>query len=201
MPVPNYLANRGFAAIAHAMHGVPTCDVHSGMRGYRTSVIRAFDFDGEGDALPSDTLLYSATCGYRVFALLNLFARPMPLIKGYAPGNMGLGEDLPRDVMLQWIRWVMNDRYFFDDKTLSELSNFGDYHGALCALCFSDDPWATRPAVELLCSGFTGTKPDIQTIEPAASGVDKIGHFGFFRDTHRDTLWKGAGDWLRTWSD
>jgi hypothetical protein len=52
--------------MAHALHGVPTVDVHSGMRAYRTSVIRAFDFDGEGDALPIDTLLFPAKCGYRV---------------------------------------------------------------------------------------------------------------------------------------
>jgi len=66
MPVPNFMANRAFAAMAHAMHGVPTCDVHSGMRAYRTSVIRAFDFDGEGDAIPIDTLLYPAKCGFQV---------------------------------------------------------------------------------------------------------------------------------------
>ena len=66
MPLPNFLANRTFAAMAHAMHGIPTCDVHSGMRAYRSSVIRAFDFDGEGDALPIDTLLFPAKCGYRV---------------------------------------------------------------------------------------------------------------------------------------
>jgi len=66
MPLPNYLANRTFAAMAYAMHGVPTCDVHSGMRAYRSSVIRAFDFDGEGDAIPIDTLLFPAKCGYRV---------------------------------------------------------------------------------------------------------------------------------------
>jgi len=69
MPVPNFLANRTFAAMAHALHGVPTVDVHSGMRAYRASVIRAFDFDGEGDALPIDTLLYPAKCGYRVVEL------------------------------------------------------------------------------------------------------------------------------------
>lgn len=66
MPVPNFLANRAFAAMAHAMHGVPTCDVHSGMRAYRSSVIRAFDFDGEGDAIPIDTLLYPAKSGFQV---------------------------------------------------------------------------------------------------------------------------------------
>ncbi len=69
MPWPNYIANRSFAAMAHALHGVPTVDVHSGMRGYRTAVIKAFDFDGEGDALPIDTLLYPAKCGYRVAEL------------------------------------------------------------------------------------------------------------------------------------
>ena len=66
MPVPNFLANRAFAAMAHVLHGVPTCDVHSGMRGYRSGAIRAFDFDGEGDALPIDTLLWPAKCGYHV---------------------------------------------------------------------------------------------------------------------------------------
>jgi 2-polyprenyl-3-methyl-5-hydroxy-6-metoxy-1,4-benzoquinol methylase len=66
MPLPNYVANRTFAAMAHALSGVPTADVHSGMRAYRSSVIRAFDFDGEGDALPIDTLLWPAKCGYRV---------------------------------------------------------------------------------------------------------------------------------------
>ncbi len=66
MPLPNYVANRSFAAMAHITHGVPTVDVHSGMRGYRSSVIRAFNFDGEGDALPIDTLLWPVKCGYRV---------------------------------------------------------------------------------------------------------------------------------------
>jgi glycosyltransferase involved in cell wall biosynthesis len=69
MPLPNFLANRAFAAMAYAMHGVPTVDVHSGMRAYRAGVIRGFDFDGEGDALPIDTLLFPAKCGYRVVEL------------------------------------------------------------------------------------------------------------------------------------
>lgn len=66
MPLPNFIANRVFAGLAHATAGVPTVDVHSGMRAYRSSVIRAFDFDGEGDALPIDTLLWPAKSGYRV---------------------------------------------------------------------------------------------------------------------------------------
>jgi SAM-dependent methyltransferase len=66
MPLPNFVANRVFAATARLIHGFPTQDVHSGMRGYRTSVIRAFNFDGQGDALPLDTLLLPARSNYRV---------------------------------------------------------------------------------------------------------------------------------------
>jgi SAM-dependent methyltransferase len=66
MPLANYVANKAFVWCARALDGVPVSDLHSGMRGYRSSVIRSFSFDGEGDALPIDTLLWPARSGYRV---------------------------------------------------------------------------------------------------------------------------------------
>lgn len=66
MPVPNYLANKSFALLAQATTGTSVSDLHSGMRGYRSSVTHAFRFDGEGDAIPIDTLLWPAKCGYHV---------------------------------------------------------------------------------------------------------------------------------------
>ncbi|MET0592436.1 MAG: methyltransferase domain-containing protein [Polyangiaceae bacterium] len=66
MPLPNYLANKSFALLAQATAGAKVSDLHSGMRAYRSSVTRAFAFDGEGDAIPIDTLLWPAKCGYRV---------------------------------------------------------------------------------------------------------------------------------------
>jgi len=66
MPLPNYLANKSFALLAQVTAGAKVSDLHSGMRGYRSSVTRAFAFDGEGDAIPIDTLLWPAKCGYRV---------------------------------------------------------------------------------------------------------------------------------------
>jgi predicted alpha/beta hydrolase len=99
-------------------------------------------------------------------------------------------------VFLEWAGWVMSQRYLFDDPKLSGLKNFPKFQGAMRALCFSDDPWATRPAVELLCSGFTSTKPEIVTITPTDADVTRIGHFGFFRPEHRDTLWRGGAEWI-----
>jgi predicted alpha/beta hydrolase len=134
---------------------------------------------------------------YRVYARLNFIGAPLTRLLGYAPGWSGLGEDLPKGVFEQWTGWVMSPHYLFDDARLAALANFPNYRGAMRALCLSDDPWATRPAVELLCAGYVSAKPDILTVAPADAGASRIGHFGFFRPEHRDTLWRGAAEWLQ----
>jgi predicted alpha/beta hydrolase len=140
--------------------------------------------------------LMTAPERYRVYAILNFVGLPLTRSLGYLPGKAGLGMDLPKDAFLQWVGWVMSPRYLFDDGKLEALQNFPKYKGALRALCMSDDPWATRPAVELLCSGFTSIKPEIITVTPAEAGASKIGHMGFFRPEHRYTLWRGAAEWI-----
>jgi predicted alpha/beta hydrolase len=154
----------------------------------------------------SRALLIAAQAGYwklmaaperfRVYALLNFAGRPLTHVMDYTPGWAGLGHDLPKGVFLQWVDWVMSERYMFSDPKLKALENFPNYKGALRALCISDDPWATRPAVELLCAGFTSIAPEILTVTPADAGAAKIGHFGFFRPEHRDILWRGAAEWI-----
>ena len=131
---------------------------------------------------------------YRVYAMLNFVGVPSPACSATCRARPGLGMDLPKDAFLQWVGWVMSPRYLFDDRKLEALQNFPKYKGALRALCMSDDPWATRPAVELLCSGFTSIKPEIITVTPADTGASKIGHMGFFRPEHRDTPWRGAAE-------
>ncbi len=134
---------------------------------------------------------------YRVYTMLNLVGLPLTRTLGYTPAWTGLGMDLPKDAFLQWVSWVMSPRYLFDDKNLPSLQNFPNYKGALRVLVMSDDPWATRPAVELLCAGFTSIKPEIITVTPNDTGAGKIGHLGFFRPEHRDTLWRGAAEWIK----
>jgi predicted alpha/beta hydrolase len=135
---------------------------------------------------------------YRVYAMLRLVGGPIARAMGYVPGKLGIGEDLPAGVFLEWTDWVMSRRYFFDDTTLTALANFPAYRGPLRAICLSDDPWATPAAVDLLCSGFTGTTAVRIDVHPRDVGARKIGHFGFFRPEHRNTLWRDAGQWLST---
>ncbi|WGD49294.1 alpha/beta fold hydrolase [Bradyrhizobium sp. CB1650] len=133
---------------------------------------------------------------YRVLAFMNFIGVPVVHLLGYAPGWLGIGEDLPKGVFLQGAKWVSSPRHLFDSK-LPALANFAGYKGELRALTFSDDPWATRPAVELLCSGFTAIKPEVLTVKPSEVGAKTIGHFGFFRPEHGDTLWRGVAEWIQ----
>jgi hypothetical protein len=66
MPLPNYLANRTFAAVASAVHRFPTTDVHSGMRAYRTSMLRGVYVEEQGLALPVELHIVPARRGYRI---------------------------------------------------------------------------------------------------------------------------------------
>jgi hypothetical protein len=66
MPFPNFLANRAFAAVSLAVHGLHTTDVHSGMRAYRTSMLRGMFVEEKGLALPVELIIAPARHGYRV---------------------------------------------------------------------------------------------------------------------------------------
>ena len=90
----------------------------------------------------------------------------------------------------------MKPRYLFDDPTLATLANFPKYRGALRAIGLADDKWAPPIAVAGLLAGYGGTDSQHVTIRPRDVGAERIGHFGFFRSEHRDTLWRPAADWL-----
>ena len=66
MPFVNYVGNRVFAGVAAALHGVRSTDLHSGMRAYRTSMLRALDLDSDGAALPVSLLVAPARMGFRI---------------------------------------------------------------------------------------------------------------------------------------
>ena len=55
--------------------------------------------------------LMAAPERYRVYAMMNFIGTPLTRLLGYAPGWSGIGEDLPKDVFLQWTDWVMSKRY------------------------------------------------------------------------------------------
>ncbi len=133
---------------------------------------------------------------WRVWFMLNVAGPAVAHLLGYVPGRLGIGEDLPKGVFLEWASWCMKPNYLFDDETLDARQYFSNYHGALRGIGMSDDAWAPPVAVGKLLAGYTGTEPQHITIAPADIGEKKIGHFGYFRPQAGEKLWPAAADWL-----
>jgi len=133
---------------------------------------------------------------WRVYFMLNVAGPLVAHTLGYVPGKLGLGEDLPKGVFLEWADWCMKPKYLFDDATLDARKNFPNYRGALRGIGLSDDAWAPPIAVAKLLAGYTGTRPEHITVAPADVGENKIGHFGYFRPQAGEKLWPAAADWL-----
>jgi predicted alpha/beta hydrolase len=140
--------------------------------------------------------LFTPPENYRAYGFMRLIGVPVTRLLGYTPGRLGIGEDLPKGVFLEWTGWVGRPRYFFDDPTLDALENFPRFTGGLRAIGLADDSWATAPAIDMLLAGFTGARREHIRIAPRDVGAKRIGHFGFFRPEHRETLWRDAVDWL-----
>jgi predicted alpha/beta hydrolase len=112
---------------------------------------------------------------------------------GYLPGVFGTKEDLPAGVAREWARWGRRPRYLFEDHLEA---GFARFRGPLLAYSFSDDTYAPQPAVESLLDAYTGADITHRHLTPADVGVPEIGHFGFFRERFRDTLWRDSIAWL-----
>jgi predicted alpha/beta hydrolase len=117
--------------------------------------------------------------------------------RGYFPGFILGGEDMPGPAFLEWRRWCMSPGFLFDDPTLPEAANFAGLRAPVRFGQVEDDTWATSAAVEAMAARFTGaTERSIWRIRLANAGARRIGHHGFFRSEHRNTLWSAALKWL-----
>lgn len=133
----------------------------------------------------------------RVWCVMRLLAPLLCAVCGYMPGRrIGLGEDLPRGVMLEWSRWTALPRYFFDDPALDAAGRMAQVRIPLLALGFDDDPWANPRAMDILLSRYTAAPPERRQVDARALGLPGIGHMGFFRRRCEAALWGEAGAWL-----
>jgi len=114
---------------------------------------------------------------------------------GYAAASrIGMGEDLPRDVALEWVRWCRDPEYVVG--ALGAHDRYAQIRVPLRVISPTDDRFAPERAVRALLALYPNAKGEIRRVAPAELGVPEIGHFGFFREHFRDSLWREAADWL-----
>lgn len=134
----------------------------------------------------------------KVWMVMRVLAPVLCAVLGYMPGRkLGLGEDLPRNVMLQWSRWTTLPRYFFDDTAMDAAKRMARVRIPLLVLGFDDDPWANPGAISMLIAPLVNATIKRQQITPRDAGMPAIGHMGFFRKSSAQQLWPQVGEWLR----
>jgi predicted alpha/beta hydrolase len=113
---------------------------------------------------------------------------------GYVPSAvLGQGADLPAGVAIEWASWCRNPRY-----AAGALGDEGyrRFSAPIRSYWVADDGYAPRPAAEALLELYPAAPKELRPVLPSAHGGEKIGHFGFFRERFRETLWREAADWL-----
>lgn len=130
------------------------------------------------------------------FILMNMVGLPVTAVLGRTVRWMGLGEDIPGSVYRDWARWCRHPDYFFGDRSIAETDRFDAVTTPILSIGMTDDPWGTPKAVHEFVKHYRSAELTQIWVSPDDSNGQPIGHLGFFRSRHRETLWPIAGDWL-----
>jgi predicted alpha/beta hydrolase len=112
---------------------------------------------------------------------------------GYLPGALGIGEDLPKGVALEWARWCRTPGYLMSEGGAPRREAYAQLRAPILAFGFDDDPYAPPDAVSALL-GFYENAPS--TRRQVSRQEARVGHFGFFRSKFRGTFWREVSAFL-----
>ncbi|MFO0668869.1 MAG: alpha/beta fold hydrolase [Polyangiaceae bacterium] len=119
-----------------------------------------------------------------MFALVPAFTE----LFGYLPGQLGVGEDLPRGVALQWARWCTQPGYYVAGRRAPRRERLARLSAPVRLYSIGDDRYAPPRAVDALGKLLVSASVERRHLDPRAFG-GAIGHFGFFRPRFADSLW------------
>ncbi len=133
---------------------------------------------------------------YFWFVLVPLATR----LCGYFPGRrLRKVGDLPAGVILQWRRWCLDPRYSVGAEGAAVGERYGRVAFPVLALSMADDEMMTLRGTQSLVGLYPNAPSRIESIAPQDVAARRIGHFGFFRDGFRQSLWPRAVQAFITW--
>ncbi len=127
--------------------------------------------------------------GYRL-PMAALWHGLMPVLTslvGYFPGRrLGLGEDLPGGVAMQWARrrkpvFQLPASTPADDRMRLLVARFDSAAFDALLLTIADDAFATVAAAHRVRELLPNLRAEHRLVAPAQAGLARLGHFGFFR--------------------
>jgi predicted alpha/beta hydrolase len=111
-------------------------------------------------------------------------------LKGYAPTAwLGLGENLPAQVGLQWGQWCAAGGYATNAVRAGLADDFhAQVHTPIVVLHAEDDDIATPATVRDLLRTLPASPRAALCVKPRDHGLRGIGHLDWFRQSHQ-ALW------------
>lgn len=157
------------------------------------NVTGAINFAVSTGYMPNMPLGYRLKSNYffHVFTPLSI------LFTGYLKAKkFGYMEDLPKNVVNEWKAWCLKKYYLFDEqfygKTIPE-GSFKNFDFPLHTFYTIDDTISNEKNTNNFWKHIQSTKPITFTkLIPSNYGLKSIGHFGLFKKSMKNTLWKTA---------
>lgn len=119
-------------------------------------------------------------------------------VAGYFPGKrFKKVGDLPRGVMAQWRRWCLSPRYMMGEGGAALERRYAELRTPILSLSFTDDEFMSQRNIESLHGFYANAPKSMKRVAPADVGMQRVGHFGFFRSQCEPRLWTEVDLWLR----
>jgi predicted alpha/beta hydrolase len=128
------------------------------------------------------------------------FYLAIPLVTrafGYLPGAVGIDQDLPRDVALEWAEWCRTPGHLVGGSGAFRKAGYARVRSPILGYSFTDDEYAPRAAVERLLFLYSNADRTHVHLRPRDVHARRVGHFGFFREKFEQSLWRPAIAWLK----
>ncbi len=128
---------------------------------------------------------------YRVWWLWYVIAPLATAIFGYFPGKkLRKVGNLPKGVILQWRRWCLNPDYAAGAEGNTVRALYSNVTTPITSISFTDDEYMSARSIEALHHLYINAPKKMLRINPHDLNIKLIGHFGFFRQKYRATLWQ-----------
>lgn len=126
-----------------------------------------------------------------VWILWHIIGPALTKLYGYGVmKKIGWGENLPRNVLLEWRSWCLNKNYYADFlKSELQTDRFYNFTVPITAIYTSDDYIANDTTASLMMQFFPNAPSNLIKLDVSKYTAMKVGHTGIFRKRFESIFW------------
>lgn len=139
--------------------------------------------------------IYSKWNQIRLWLFWYFFIPVFTPIFGYYPGKLiGIVDNLPKSMVLEWRRWGVKKEYFMHYYNAEEY-HFDKLKAQLRMYSFTNDSFASEKGVDWLAHQYKNAPIERIYFDKSSNGK-RPGHFGFFKKEFESEFWKPTLEWF-----